>query len=112
MVISLKTIRILQIVEAGTGDLVYTSPDVLPGGAYELTVKVTDILGNTTNMGRGVTVDFTIVGTLLAVSIQSPGSGQILDYKDPEIIMVYSGVGTEVTSFTLSDAAGEAVASQ
>ena len=98
------------MVEASTGDLIYTSPDVLPGGAYELTVKVTDILGNTTNMGRGVTVDFTIVGTLLAVSIQSPISGQILDYKDPEIIVVYSGVGTEVTSFTLSNAADEAVA--
>ena len=98
------------MVEASTGDLVYASPDVLPGGAYELTVKVTDILGNTTNMGRGVTVDFTIVGTLLAVSIQSPISGQILDYKDPEIIVLYSGVGTEVKSFTLSNAAGEAVA--
>ena len=92
------------------GDIVYTSVNVLAGGAYQVTIKATDILGNVTNEGAGVTVDFTIAGTLPAVSIQSPGSGQILDYKDPEIIVLYSGVGTEVTSFTLSNAAGEAVA--
>ena len=92
------------------GDIVYTSVNVLAGGAYQVTIKATDILGNITNEGAGVTVDFTIAGTLPAVSIQSPGSGQILDYKDPEIIVLYSGVGTEVTSFTLSNAAGEAVA--
>ena len=91
------------------GDIVYTSVNVLAGGAYQVTIKATDILGNITNEGAGVTVDFTIAGTLPAVSIQSPGSGQILDYKDPEIIVLYSGVGTEVKSFTLSDAAGEAV---
>ena len=98
------------MVEANMGDIVYTSGDVLPGGAYQVTIKVTDILGNTTNMGMGVMADFTIAGTLPAVSIQSPTSGQVLDYTDPEIIVVYSGVGSEITSFTLSTADGTAVA--
>ena len=98
------------MVEADMGDIVYTSVDVLPGGAYQVTIKVTDVLGNTTNMGMGVMADFTIAGTLPAVSIQSPTSGQVLDYTDPEIIVVYSGVGSEITSFTLSMADGTAVA--
>lgn len=99
------------IVEDGTemGDIVYTSTDVLAGGAYRLTIKVTDILGNTTNMGMGMSVDFTIAGTLPGVSIQSPMSGQVLDYDMPEIIVVYSGVGTEIKSFTLTNAANEPV---
>ena len=100
------------IVEDGTemGEIGYTSRTVLAGGAYKVTIKVTDILGNTTNMGMGAMVDFTVGGTLPGVSIQSPTSGQALDYDMPEIIVVYSGVGTEVKSFTLTNEAGEAVA--
>ena len=98
------------MVEADMGDIVYTSVDVLPGGAYQVTIKVTDVLGNTTNMGMGVMADFTIAGTLPGVSIQSPTSGQGLDYDMPEIIVVYSGVGTMIKSFTLSNEAGEMVA--
>ena len=95
-----------KVVIADTGTVGYTSPDVLIGDAYLLTVTVIDRLGNTTT----VDVDFTIVGTLPGVSILSPRPGQALSHNAPELIVLYSGVGIEITGFTLSNAAGESVA--
>ena len=76
-----------KVVIADTGTVGYTSPDVLIGDAYLLTVTVIDHLGNTTT----VDVDFTIVGTLPGVSILSPRPGQALSHD----AVVTNGAGLE-----------------
>ena len=84
--------------------LVYTRGELLPGGAYRVTAKITDTAGNTGEASR----TFTVVRTLPAVSILSPLSGQVLDHMQPLISAVFTGVGQiTVTAFTIDDTAVE-----
>ena len=81
--------------------LVYTRSEQLPGGAYRVTVKVADILGN---VGEA-SVEFAISGTIPTVAIQSPTSGQTFEHGQPLISGEFSGAGTlEVTTFTVDGA--------
>jgi len=81
--------------------LVYTRNEQLPGGAYRVTVEVTDILGNT---GQA-SVEFAISGTIPTVAIQSPASGQTFEHGQPLISGEFSGAGElEVTTFTVDGA--------
>ena len=81
-------------------DLVHTRRDMLPAGVYRVSVTVSDIVDNVSNMS----VDFTVVTTLPSVSILSPMPGQILDVSSPYISAVYTGIGASITSFTLDGA--------
>ena len=65
-------------------DLVHTRRDMLPAGVYRVSVTVSDIVDNVSNMS----VDFTVVTTLPSVSILSPMPGQILDVSSPYISAV------------------------
>ena len=88
-------------------DLVYTRRDMLAAGVYRVSVTVSDIVNNVSEMST----DFTVVTTLPSVSILSPMPGQILDVSSPYISAVYTGIGASVTSFTLdgTDAANATI---
>ncbi len=87
-------------VETNESTLVYTRTEQLPGGAYSATVQVADVLGN---IGEA-SVEFAISGTLPAVAIHSPSSGQTFEHGAPLISGEFSGAGTvEVTTFTVND---------
>ena len=80
--------------------LVYTRSEPLAGGAYRVTVQVTDNLGN---VGEG-SAEFAVNGTAPMVAIQSPASGQTFEHGEPLISGEFSGAGTvEVTTFTIND---------
>ncbi len=80
--------------------LVYTRSEPLAGGAYRVTVQVTDNLGN---VGEGST-EFAVNGTAPMVAIHSPASGQTFEHGEPLISGEFSGAGTvEVTTFTIND---------
>ncbi|MBI1928589.1 hypothetical protein HYR99_30645, partial [Candidatus Poribacteria bacterium] len=82
--------------------LVYTRGELLLGGAYRVTVTVKDTLGNTSTKST----EFTVVGTLPAVSILSPLSGQILDNAQPLISAIFTGAGlVNVTAFSIDGTA-------
>ena len=85
-------------IESSESTLVYTRSDQLPGGAYRATVQVADVLGN---IGEA-SVEFAISGTLPAVVIQSPASGQSVMDTKPLISGEISGAGDlEITTFTV-----------
>ena len=85
-------------IETNEMTLVYTRNDQLPGGAYRATVKVADVLGN---VGEA-SVEFAISGTLPAVAIHSPASGQTVKDTTPLISGEISGAGAlEITTFTV-----------
>ena len=87
-------------VETNESTLIYTRTEQLPGGAYRVTVRVADILGN---IGEA-SAEFAISGTLPAVAIHSPSSGQTFEHGTPLISGEFSGAGTvEVTTFTVND---------
>ncbi|MYK22285.1 hypothetical protein F4054_08495, partial [Candidatus Poribacteria bacterium] len=80
--------------------LVYTRSEPLAGGAYRVTVQVTDNLGN---VGEG-SAEFVVNGTAPMVAIHSPASGQTFEHGEPLISGEFSGAGTvEVTTFTIND---------
>ena len=80
--------------------LVYTRSEPLAGGAYRVTVQVTDNLGN---VGEG-SAEFAVNGTAPMVAIHSPASGQTFEHGEPLISGEFSGAGTvEVTTFTIND---------
>ena len=82
--------------------LVYTRSEQLPGGAYRVTVQVADILGN---VGED-SVEFAISGTIPAVAIHSPASGQTFEHGTPLVSGEISGAGVlEITTFTVDDVA-------
>ena len=82
-------------------DLVYTVTERLPGGAYRVTVEVTDILGNVGTGSR----EFTVNGMLPTVEIRSLMTGQTFEHGKPIISGEFTGVGDiEVTTFTINDA--------
>ena len=86
--------------EKDTTNLVYTRSEPLAGGAYRVTVQVTDNLGNV-GTGSG---EFAVNGTLPTVAMQSPASGQTFEHGTPLISGEFSGAGTvEVTTFTIND---------
>ena len=85
-------------VETDESTLVYIRTEQLPGGAYRATVKVADVLGN---IGEA-SVEFAISGTLPAVAIHSPASGQSVKDTTPLISGEISGAGAlEITTFTV-----------
>ena len=87
-------------IETNESTLVYTRTEQLPGGAYRATVQVADVLGN---IGEA-SVEFAISGTLPAVAIHSPSSGQAFEHGEPLISGEFSGAGTvEVTTFTVDN---------
>ena len=89
-------------VETNESTLVYTRTEQLPGGAYRVTIQVADVLGN---IGEA-SAEFAISGTLPAVAIHSPSSGQTFEHGTPLISGEFSGAGTvEVTTFTVNDVA-------
>ena len=89
-------------IETNDTTLVYTRSEQLSGGAYRVTVHVADVLGN---IGEA-SVEFAISGTLPAVAIHSPASGQTFEHGEPLISGEFSGAGTvEVTTFTVNDVA-------
>ena len=91
-------------IETDNGTLVYTRTEQLPGGAYNITVQVADVLGNIGTASR----EFVINGTAPAVAIHSPASGQTFDHGQPLISGEFSGAGTvEVTTFTVNDVIAE-----
>ena len=80
--------------------LVYTRSQPLAGGAYRVTVQVSDSLGN---VGEG-SAEFAVNGTAPMVAIHSPASGQTFEHGEPLISGEFSGAGTlEVTTFTIND---------
>ena len=84
--------------------LVYTRTEQLPGGAYRVTVQVTDSLGNVGEASG----EFAVNGTLPTVAIHSPASGQTFEHGQPLISGEFSGAGTvEVTTFTVNDVVAE-----
>ncbi len=86
--------------EKDAASLVYTRSEPLAGGAYRVTVQVTDNLGN---VGEG-SGEFAVNGTLPTVAIHSPASGQTFEHGKPLISGEFSGAGTvEVTTFTVND---------
>ena len=86
--------------EKDAANLVYTRSEELAGGAYRVTVQVTDNLGN---VGEG-SAEFAVNGTLPTVAIHSPASGQTFKHGEPLISGEFSGAGTvEVTTFTVND---------
>ncbi|MDE0682174.1 MAG: Ig-like domain-containing protein [Candidatus Poribacteria bacterium] len=86
--------------EKDAASLVYTRREPLAGGAYRVTVQVTDNLGN---VGEG-SAEFAVNGTLPTVAIHSPASGQTFEHGKPLISGEFSGAGTvEVTTFTVND---------
>ena len=85
-------------IESSESTLVYTRSEQLAGGAYRVTVQVADVLGN---VGEA-SVEFAISGTLPAVVIQSPASGQSVMDTKPLISGEISGAGDlEITTFTV-----------
>ena len=91
-------------IETDATTLVYIRNEQLPGGAYKVIVKVADVLGNEGMASR----EFAISGTLPAVAIQSPASGQTFEHGEPLISGEFSGAGTvEVTTFTINDVVAE-----
>ena len=87
-------------IETDNGTLVYTRTEQLPGGAYQITVQVADVLGN---VGTG-TREFVINGTLPTVAIHSPTAGQTFDHGQPLISGEVSGAGAvQVTTFTINE---------
>ena len=87
-------------IETNESTLVYTRTEQLPGGVYRASVQVADVLGN---IGEAA-VEFVISGTLPAVAIHSPSSGQTFEHGTPLISGEFSGAGTvEVTTFTVDD---------
>ena len=92
-----------NMVEQDLDSVVYTRTDKLAGGAYQFTVKVSDILGN---VGSS-TVMFAIEGEDPLVVITAPASGQTLDHSVEEITGFFTGGGNvEITEFTIN---GESV---
>ena len=86
--------------EKDAESLVYTRREPLAGGAYRVTVQVTDKLGN---VGEG-SAEFAVNGTAPMVAIHSPASGQTFEHGEPLISGEFSGAGTvEVTTFTIND---------
>ena len=86
--------------EKDAGSLVYTRRVPLAGGAYRVTVQVTDNLGN---VGEG-SGEFAVNGTAPTVAINSLASGQTFEHGKPLISGELSGAGTvEVTTFTIND---------
>ena len=86
--------------EKDAASLVYTRSEPLAGGAYRVTVQVTDNLGN---VGEG-SAEFVVNGTAPMVAIHSPASGQTFAHGKPPISGEFSGAGTvEVTTFTIND---------
>ena len=86
--------------EKDAASLVYTRSEPLAGGAYRVTVQVTDNLGN---VGEG-SAEFAVNGTAPMVAIHSPASGQTFEHGEPLISGEFSGAGTvEVTTFTIND---------
>ena len=86
--------------EKDAASLVYTRSEPLAGGAYRVTVQVTDNLGN---VGEG-SAEFAVNGTAPTVAIHSPASGQTFEHGEPLISGEFSGAGTvEVTTFTIND---------
>ena len=86
--------------EKDAGSLVYTRSEPLAGGAYRVTVQVTDNLGN---VGEG-SAEFAVNGTAPTVAIHSPATGQTFEHGEPLISGEFSGAGTvEVTTFTIND---------
>ena len=80
--------------------LVYTRSEPIAGGAYRVTVQVTDNLGN---VGEG-SAEFAVNGTAPMVAIHSPASGQTFEHGEPLISGEFSGAGTvKVTTFTIND---------
>ena len=80
--------------------LVYTRSEPLAGGAYRVTVQVSDSLGN---VGEG-SAEFAVNGTAPMVAIHSPASGQTFEHGEPLISGEFAGAGTvEVTTFTIND---------
>ena len=89
-----------NVIETDNGTLVYTRTDQLPGGAYQITVQVADVLGNVGTASR----EFVINGTLPTVTIHSPAPGQTFEHGEPLISGEFSGIDTvEVTTFTIND---------
>ena len=86
--------------EKDAASLVYTRSEPLAGGAYRVTVQVTDNLGN---VGEG-SAEFAVNGTAPMVAIHSPAAGQTFEHGEPLISGEFSGTGTvEVTTFTIND---------
>ena len=86
--------------EKDAESLVYTRREPLAGGAYRVTVQVTDNLGN---VGEG-SAEFAVNGTAPMVAIHSPAAGQTFEHGEPLISGEFSGIGTvEVTTFTIND---------
>ena len=86
--------------EKDAASLVYTRSEPLAGGAYRVTVQVTDNLGN---VGEG-SAEFVVNGTAPMVAIHSPASGQTFAHGKPPISGEFSGAGTvEITTFTIND---------
>ena len=67
--------------EKDAASLVYTRSEPLAGGAYRVTVQVTDNLGN---VGEG-SAEFAVNGTAPTVAIHSPASGQTFEHGEPLI---------------------------
>ena len=87
-------------VETNDTTLVYTRSEQLPGGAYRIVVQAADKLGN---IGEA-SVELAISGTLPAVVIQSPTSGQTFEHGQPLISGEFSGAGAlEITTLTVDD---------
>ena len=85
-------------IETNEDTLVYTRSEQLPGGAYEVIVYATDVLGNKGMASR----EFAISGTLPAVAIHSPASGQSVKDTTPLISGEISGAGAlEISTFTV-----------
>ena len=88
-------------IETDATTLVYTRSDQLAGGAYKVTVRVADVLGNVGEATR----EFAISGTMPMVAIQSPAGGQTVENGRPLISGEFSGAGTvEITTFTVDGA--------
>ena len=86
--------------EKDAASLVYTRSEPLAGGAYRVTVQVSDNLGN---VGEG-SAEFAVNGTAPMVAIHSPASGQTFEHGKPPISGEFSGAGTvEITTFTIND---------
>ena len=85
--------------EKDAESLVYTRREPLAGGAYRVTVQVTDDLGN---VGEG-SAEFAVNGTTPTVTIHSLTPGQTFDHGKPLISGGFSGVGTKVTKLTIMD---------
>ena len=92
------------VMEVSGNDFTYTPTEALGDGNHTVSVKVTDVNGNTASASTDFTVD--IAGP--SVAIHSPAAGQMYDHGMPVITVESSGVAEPVSVSVMVN--GEAAA--